>query len=170
MIRSAIPTMIAAAAVLAACQAEKKVYQPAPLRGGEVLNYITIGAGTTRFTVTFEKTDGGFIISSGRGFEAVKVGPDLMPGRKTIDIYDIAVIWLPPSLRQIGAKLHLGTVTEMPKINGRPAFLLNTRNGQEKRYYDAATGFLIKARTQGSHGGESFQLVGTTIPNLKVGR
>lgn len=173
MIRMTIRVVIAAIFVsgLGACQ-EQQVYAPAPLQGGEVLNYALEfdNDAVSKFTIKFEKTDKGFTISDGNGFKAVKVGPDLMPDRRMIDIFDIGIVWLPPSLRQIGAKVHLGTVTEERKIDGRLTFLLNTRNGQEKRFYDAASGFLIKARTQGSHGWAVIQLLRSTIPGLKVGR
>lgn len=134
-----------------------KPLESAPLRGGETLTYETyLSASPATAVLTFERTGNGFIIhSKGGTFPPERVTVDLRHGRSRLDVFNLALLWLPPSERRVGMKNHLGEVTEEGQVEGRPTFLLSERNGAVLRYFDARTGFLVKTKRPDS-------IIGTT--------
>lgn len=139
--------------------------EPAPLQGGESLTYETyISTSPARITITFAKTSDGFAIES-KARDPEAVGVNLRHGRRRIRTYELDLLWLTPSERQIGAKNHLGTVTEETSVGGRRAFVLNERDGAVRRFFDAETGFLLRRERAGTVIGLT-TLVSSTIPGL----
>ena len=90
-----------------------------------------------------------------------------MAGRSTIAAFSLGMVWLPPELRKIGSKTHLGNVTLEQKMLQRPVVLMVERNGAAKRYFHTETGFLVRVqRSDIAAGGYTASLKSSTIPGL----
>lgn len=139
----------------------------APLQGGETITYKTyLSASPATAVITFASSGSGFVITSnGIAFPPEEVSGDLRHGRSRLKVFNLAILWLAPSERRIGTKNHLGEVTERTTSDGREVYVLSERNGAMLRYFDAQTGFLVKAKRPDSIIGTT-DLVSSTIPGL----
>ena len=151
--------------VLSACWGS---YSPVPLQGGETMTFAFGEAnGNSVGTLTFEKVGSGYTIkASAPMYAPQRVGPDLMAGRRPIRAFDLGMLWLPPELRAVGKQTFLGDVRELKKRDSRDVYVVWTRDGVEKRYFDKDSGFLVFAKISASSHAKSALLTLTTIPGV----
>ena len=145
---------------------ESTNYAPAPLQGGETMTFVVMRSlENNEGTLTFEKEGTGYTIRTDwASFAPQRVGPDLHDGRRRVEAFELGMLWLPPSLREVGAQTLVGTVTAQKQINKRNTYAVHERNSKMKRYYDMKTGFIVHiVKNEGPY---SASLKRSTIPGL----
>ena len=154
------------ALALASPGCTSKPAEPAPLEGGERLDLrIHRTAGVAQGSITVERTEDGFrLVASAPAYPPIEVGPDLRDGRRPLRMFDVGMLWLPPSERTVGAKNHLGDVVAKERKGRWETFVLSERNGAIKRFFDVDTGFVVAIDMHQTGG--RIELVGSTVPGL----